>query len=116
MKGAFTVPEAITDIKAGVSIVGTVLHKGSHVLYVLFTATYMIVLAYQVYLWIRAHAWTKIPTDVFISRLAGRRFFSQPGEMNPALHWVLGIDLVYTLSIIATIFFVIRSLTNKKVK
>ena len=116
LKGAFTVSERITDNKMAVSIVGTVLNRGSHALYILFSAAYMIILAYQIYLWIRAGAWTKIPTDVFMSRLAGRQFFSQPGEMNAALRWALHIDIVYTLSIIATIFFGIRWLTAKKAK
>jgi len=116
MKGAVIVSERITDTKAAVSVVGTVLHRGSNVLYVLFSAAYMIVLAYQIYLWIRAGAWTKFPTDVFISRLAGRQFFSQPGEIDRAIHWVLTIDLVYALSLIATIFFAIRWLTKKKAK
>ncbi len=109
-------PETMTDNKAGVSIVETALHKGSHVLYVLFSAAYMVVFAYQAYLWIRVHAWTKIPTDAFISRLGGRHFLPHAGEMNWALGWVLNIDLVYTLSIIATIFFGIRWLTDKKPK
>ncbi len=108
--------ERITDDKVALSVVGTVLNRGSHVLYVLFSAAYMVILAYQVYLWIRAGAWTKIPTDVFMARLAGQRFFSRPGEMNAVLRWVFHIDIVYTLSIIATIFFGIRWLTAGKTK
>ena len=106
--------ERITDDKGALSIAGTVLNRGSHVLYVMFSAAYMIILAYQIYLWIKAGAWTKIPTDDFMDRLAGHQFFSQLGKMNAALHWVLHIDIVYTLSIIATIFFGIRWLTAKK--
>ena len=114
MKGVITVSERITGSKVGVSTAGTVVHRSSHVLYILFSVAYSVVLAYQVYLWIRAGAWTKFPTDVFISRLTGRQFFSQPDEMGRALHWIFSMDLVYSLSIIATIFFAIRWLTGKK--
>jgi hypothetical protein len=76
----------------------------------------MIVFAYEIYLRVKSSIWIKIPTDVFIARVTWWQPSAHAGAIGRGIfHWVLNVDLVWVLSVIAVIFFAIRWLMDKKI-
>jgi len=71
----------------------------------------MIIYGYQVYLWIRKGAWTRIPSRVVWSG-AG----SGPSAGGKLVEWMLNVELAYTLCAISMIFFGLKWLANRRVK
>jgi hypothetical protein len=116
MKESVVVSEGVTESKGRVSTRKAVARKSAHVLYVLLDSVCMIVFAYEIYLWIKSGKWIKIPTGVVIVHVTGWRSFAHAGEMGRGVfHWVLNVDIVWVLSIIAIIFFAIRWLMDRKI-
>jgi len=110
---------AVSEIAGSTSRVRakrTAVGRSVHVLYVFFDSVCMAVFAYEIYRWIRSSRWVKIPTGTVIAYAFGQRPFSHAGGIGGAVsRWVLDIDIVWALSIIAIIFFAIRWLLDRNV-
>jgi hypothetical protein len=88
----------------------------ANIFYVLLNTICMILLAYQIYLWFHSGAWVKIATCVILpGQSTGWQFFSQ-GGLSTIWNWILNVELMYTLSIIAMIFYVVRFIPVKEGK
>ena len=115
-KEGLTMSEGIADSKGPASTAKAVVRKGAHVLYVLFNSACMIFFAYEIYLWIKSSKWIKIPTGVVIAHVTGWQPSAHATEIDRwVFRWVLNVDLVWVLSIIATVFLAIRWLMDKRI-
>ncbi len=108
--------EAVTRDKSNWSIQRIIVRRTCSVLYMLFNGVCMIVYAYQIYLWIRQGFWTKIPSQVLLTRGLESRVLNLSGTIGGVVHWTLNVELAYTLCVIATIFYVFRWLADRKGK
>lgn len=93
-----------------------IVRQSCHILYTLFNWACIIVYAFQIYLWIRHHAWTKIPSRVALPFVTEERLSVHPGSLSKAFHWLLNVELAYTLCALALILFGLRWLADKKKK
>ena len=97
------------------SISGRILRRASHVLYLFFNWACTIVFVYQGYLWIRKGSWTKIPTSLLFSRgISTRPFFTESHGAGGLVRWCLSVDLIYTLGVIAMIFYAVKWLLERR--
>lgn len=91
------------------SISGQMLGRASHFFYLLFNWTCTIVFAYQGYLWIRHGGWTKIPTRLLLpGGVTGWPFFEASHGVGSLLRWCCNVDLIYTLGVIAMMFYAVE--------
>ncbi len=94
-----------------------ILHGVCNILYWLFNAACLVVFAYEGYLWMRSDSWTKIPALHLVPDSVARwETLKSPDGVGPVLHWLLTIDLAYSLGGIALVFYLIRWVTSSKVK
>ena len=89
--------------------------KALNILYITFNSACMIVFAYQSYLWLRAGTWTKIATHILIPDWPRRgQLIAEWQGIGRVLHWILNVELSYTLGSVAVVFYVMRLMSDKK--
>jgi hypothetical protein len=82
-----------------------IVQRGAYILYLVFNTACMILCAYQTFLWIKSHAWVKIPaTRLFPDHFTNGQHWE---GINKIIFWILNVDLMYILGIIAIIFYAI---------
>ncbi|MCX5806401.1 MAG: hypothetical protein NT010_10100 [Proteobacteria bacterium] len=93
------------------------LHKTGKILYMLFNTVCMILLAYQIYLWLKSGTWVRIATNVIVpGYLAKWPDFSEWRVLGSIWNWILDVELIYTFSVFAMIFYFFRFIPDKQSK
>jgi hypothetical protein len=91
------------------------MHKTAKILYMFFNTACIIILAYQVYLWFKAGTWVSIATNVIMPvQLAKWQDYTQWRTFGTIWNWILNVELMYTLSLFAMLFYVFRFFPDKK--
>jgi hypothetical protein len=92
-------------------------HKIAKFLYTLLNTACIIVLAYQIYLWLKSGAWVKIATHVIVPFQSTEwQVFSEWRLLGSIWNWILNVELMYTLSVLAMIFYAVRFVPKKQGK
>jgi hypothetical protein len=93
----------------------SIINKIAKIFYFLLNAVCMIVFADQIYLWLKSGAWVKIPTNIILpGQSTSWQVFSEWQMLGSIWNWILDVELMYTLSVFAMIFYVVRFLPNKQ--
>jgi hypothetical protein len=87
-----------------------------HILYVIFNGACISVYAYQVYLWVKQSAWTKIPSRLLLFPGTEHPLASHTGVTWRIVEWMLDVELAYTLCFVAMIFYGLRWLADRRVQ
>jgi len=94
-------------MKKGLLVAGSknsLFYRISYVLYLILNGACIAIFSYQGYLWLKEHKWTAIPTHALIPDWSGVEL-SLP-IVGPVITWMLDIELMYTVGIIAMIFYI----------
>jgi len=103
---------------AGISLPRSrgVIRQIMNILYMIFNGACISVYGYQVYLWIKQSAWTKIPTHALLFPGSEHPLSGQTGVTWKIVDWTLNVELAYTLCTLAMIFYGLRWLADWRVQ
>jgi len=87
-----------------------------NILYMIFNGACISVYGYQVYLWVKQSAWTKIPTRALLFPGAEHSSSGQTGVTWQIADWMLNVELAYTLCTVAMIFYGLRWLADRRIQ
>lgn len=92
----------------------TIARGSCWVLYELFNWACVIVYAYQICLWIRRGAWTKIPSRSVMPSGSVSRLFAGSGTIDKVFQWLLNVEFAYALCAVAMVFFGLKWLAGRR--
>ena len=101
--------ELMNKESSPVQVGNTVASRAFYVLYVAFNTICTIVFAYQIYLWFKTGAWVRIATYMAVPEwLGGQQLLRAEHGAGSLLRWMMGVEIGYTLGIMATIFYLLK--------